>query len=484
MNASETWESVIGIETHCQLLTASKMFSDAPAEFSVDPNCNACEIDLGLPGVLPAPNRKAVEAAVRFGLAVGATVNRFSEFARKNYFYPDLPKGYQISQYEYPLLTGGSLEIGDGEPTRTVVLTRAHLEEDAGKLLHDRWDDRSGVDLNRAGVPLLEIVTEPDLRSAAEAVAYAKLLHQLVRCLGICDGNMQQGSFRCDVNVSIRLLGTEELGTRCEVKNLNSFRFLQQAIEYEIKRQIEVVKGGSKVEQETRLFDASTGKTRSMRSKEEAQDYRYFPDPDLLPLLVEDEWVDELRRSLPELPWERRARYVEQLSLSAYDASVLTDDNELANYFDALVGVLGNGSAKLCANWVAGEINALINRHDVMPAQIPISPEQLAGLLARVSDKTVSGTAAKTVLEEMWERSASADEIIESRGLKQINDPDELAGVADRLIEENRGQFRKLVEGKDKLLGFFVGLGMKATRGKADPALLNKLIKERVDKER
>ncbi len=472
---SDKWESVIGIETHCQLLTDSKMFSDAPACYSSEPNGQACEVDLALPGVLPVPNRLAVEKAIRFGLAAECTINSFSEFARKNYFYPDLPKGYQISQFEHPVLTGGSLEIG----TRTVRLTRAHLEEDAGKLVHDKWDEFSGVDLNRAGTPLLEIVTEPDLRSSDEAVDYAKRLHQLVRYINICDGNMQQGSFRCDINVSIRRHGSTEFGTRCEIKNLNSFRFLQQAIEYEIKRQIGKVESGEDIKQETRLFDPSTGKTKSMRSKEEAQDYRYFPDPDLLPLHISEEWIESVRNSMPELPWERKSRYTSQLELSDYDASVLTSDKDLAQFFDDLLSETGVGEAKLCANWVAGEVNAFLNRNSLSPAALQISPARLARLLRRISDKTISNTMAKSVLEEMWDSNDEADAIIERKGLKQIADPEQLEQIVSGIIEANPKQFQQLLEGKDRLTGFFVGQAMKATQGKGDPALLSEIVKRK-----
>lgn len=479
MSVPEGWEIVIGIETHCQLLTESKLFSDAPAEFSADPNLNACEVDLGLPGVLPVPNRRAIEAAIRFGLAVGATVNEFSEFARKNYFYPDLPKGYQISQYEHPILTGGSVAIGDGADERDIRLTRAHLEEDAGKLLHDRWADRSGVDLNRAGVPLLEIVSEPELRTSAEAGDYARRLHQLVQHLDICDGQLQNGSFRCDVNVSVRPAGSGDFGTRCEIKNLNSFRFLQQAIDHEAARQVELIEAGEEILQETRLFDPASGKTRSMRSKEEAQDYRYFPDPDLLPLRVSAEWVAEVRRGMPELPRERERRYTGELGLSPYDASVLTADRDLASYYDATVAEAGAEQAKLCANWVTGEISARLNKLGTAPADIPVSPGKLARLLARVADKTISGTAAKGVLDDMWDSDSEADRIIEDKGLKQIGDEGELEKILDGIIADNPGQFEKLVGGKDRIAGFFVGQAMKATGGKADPSVLNRIVRER-----
>ncbi len=475
------WESVIGLEVHCQLSSASKIFSDASAAYSDDPNGQACEVDLALPGTLPVLNRDVVEKTLRFGLAVGATINRSSEFARKNYFYPDLPKGYQISQYEHPILTGGSIRIdADGGGEKTVRLVRAHLEEDAGKLLHEIPGDRSGVDLNRAGTPLLEIVSEPGLRSAAEAVDYARRLHQLVRHLGICDGNMQHGSLRCDANVSVRPRGSDTLGTRAEIKNLNSFRYLQQAIDHEIARQVAVIEGGGAVVQETRLFNPSTGETRAMRSKEEAHDYRYFPDPDLLPLEIDDEWVAAVRASMPELPWERRARYADKLGLGDYDAAVLAADPDLAAYFDRAVSELGEGSAKLCANWVAGEVSAHLNRSGLSPSQAPVSPGRLVGLLRRVADSTVSGSAAKAVLEEMWDGDTDADTVIERKGLRQITDTSELEQVVDSVIAAHAGQFRQLCDGKERLLGFLVGQSMKATKGKGNPALISKILQERV----
>lgn len=475
------WESVIGLEVHCQLSSASKIFSDAPAGFAEDPNSQACEVDLALPGTLPVLNRDVVEKAMRFGMAVGAEISRSSEFARKNYFYPDLPKGYQISQYEHPILTGGSVEIDCGDGVRkTVRLVRAHLEEDAGKLLHEIPGGRSGVDLNRAGTPLLEIVSEPDLRSAAEAVDYAKRLHQLVRYLGICDGNMQHGSLRCDANVSVRPKGSETLGTRAEIKNLNSFRYLQQAIDHEIARQVALIEGGGEVAQETRLFNPGTGKTREMRSKEEAHDYRYFPDPDLLPLEIGEEWIGQVRSAMPELPWERKARYVSELGLGEYDAGVLTADPDLAEYFDRAVAALGKESAKLCANWVAGDLSAHLNRSGLGASGMPVSPERLAGLLRRVADSTVSGPAAKAILEEMWEGTEEADAIIERKGLRQITDTSELEKVVDAVIEGNPDQFRQLCGGKERLLGYFVGQAMKATKGKGNPALIGDIVKGRV----
>jgi aspartyl-tRNA(Asn)/glutamyl-tRNA(Gln) amidotransferase subunit B len=472
------WEVVIGLETHAQLSTQSKMFSGASTAFGAAPNTQACAVDLALPGVLPAANRAAVDRAIRFGLAVGGTVHRRSIFARKNYFYPDLPKGYQISQYEQPVVTGGSLRIRVGGTDKEIRLTRAHLEEDAGKSLHEDFHGMSGIDLNRAGTPLLEIVTEPDLRSAEEAVAYARALHALVRWIGICDGNMQEGSFRCDANVSVRRPGAP-LGTRCEIKNLNSFRFLERAILYEVRRQIELLEDGGKVVQETRLYDPDRDSTRSMRSKEDAQDYRYFPDPDLLPLEVSEAWLEEVRQSMPELPAATRARFVREFGLSEYDAAVLTSTREVADYFEALVGALP-AQPKLCANWVMGELSGRLNREGLEIADSPIPAQRLAGLLARVADATVSGKIAKDVFDAMWSAAGSADEIIDARGLRQISDTGALEALVAGVLEANPAQVAEYRAGKEKAFNFLVGQAMKASRGKANPAQLSELLKKRL----
>jgi aspartyl-tRNA(Asn)/glutamyl-tRNA(Gln) amidotransferase subunit B len=472
------WEVVIGLETHAQLSTQSKMFSGASTAFGAAPNTQACAVDLALPGVLPVANRAAVDRAIRFGLAVGGTVHRRSIFARKNYFYPDLPKGYQISQYEQPVVTGGSLRMRVGATDKEIRLTRAHLEEDAGKSLHEDFHGMSGIDLNRAGTPLLEIVTEPDLRSAEEAVAYARALHALVRWIGICDGNMQEGSFRCDANVSVRRPGAP-LGTRCEIKNLNSFRFLERAILYEVRRQIEVLEDGGKVVQETRLYDPDRDSTRSMRSKEDAQDYRYFPDPDLLPLEVSEAWLEEVRQSMPELPAATRGRFVREFGLSEYDAAVLTSTREVADYFEALVGALP-AQPKLCANWVMGELSGRLNREGLEIADSPIPAQRLAGLLARVADATVSGKIAKDVFDAMWSAPGSADEIIDARGLRQISDTGALEGLVAGVLEANPAQVAEYRAGKEKAFNFLVGQAMKASRGKANPAQLSELLKKRL----
>jgi aspartyl-tRNA(Asn)/glutamyl-tRNA(Gln) amidotransferase subunit B len=472
------WEVVIGLETHAQLSTQSKMFSGASTAFGAAPNTQACAVDLALPGVLPVANRAAVDRAIRFGLAVGGTVHRRSIFARKNYFYPDLPKGYQISQYEQPVVTGGSLRMRVGATDKEIRLTRAHLEEDAGKSLHEDFHGMSGIDLNRAGTPLLEIVTEPDLRSAEEAVAYARALHALVRWIGICDGNMQEGSFRCDANVSVRRPGAP-LGTRCEIKNLNSFRFLERAILYEVRRQIEVLEDGGKVVQETRLYDPDRDSTRSMRSKEDAQDYRYFPDPDLLPLEVSEAWLEEVRQSMPELPAATRARFVREFGLSEYDAAVLTSTREVADYFAALVGALP-AQPKLCANWVMGELSGRLNREGLEIGDSPIPAPRLAGLLARVADATVSGKIAKDVFDAMWSAAGSADEIIDARGLRQISDTGALEALVAGVLEANPAQVAEYRAGKEKAFNFLVGQAMKASRGKANPAQLSELLKKRL----
>ena len=474
------WETVIGLEIHAQLATQSKIFSGASTAYGAEPNTQACAIDLGLPGVLPVLNREAARMAVMFGLAIGADVAHRSVFARKNYFYPDLPKGYQISQYELPVVQKGQLTIDLEDGTSKVIgITRAHLEEDAGKSLHEDFHGLSGIDLNRAGTPLLEIVSEPDLRSAKEAVAYMKKLHQMVVYLGICDGNMQEGSFRCDANISVRRKGDPKFGTRAEIKNLNSFRFVERAIEFEIERQIDLIESGGKVVQETRLYDPDQGETRSMRGKEEANDYRYFPDPDLLPLVLDDEFIAAARASLPELPDGKKQRFVEQYGLSSYDAGVLTASRELGDYYEATVAALG-GEPKLCANWVMGDLAAFLNKDNRDIGQSPVSAVQLAGLLRRIQDQTISGKIAKEVFEALWAGEGDADAIIEKRGLKQITDTSAIEKVIDDVIAANPEQLAQYRAGKDKLVGFFVGQVMKLSKGKANPQQVNELLAEKL----
>ena len=471
------WETVIGLEIHAQLATRSKIFSGSSTTFGATPNVQANLVDLGYPGVLPVLNREAVRMAVRFGLATGATIARRSIFARKNYFYPDLPKGYQISQYERPIVEDGTVDIWLPEGTRrTIGITRAHLEEDAGKSLHEGLGPHSGIDLNRAGTPLLEIVSEPDLRSAREAVAYMKKIHALVRYLEICDGNMQEGSFRCDANVSVRHKGRHEFGTRCEIKNLNSFRFVERAINYEITRQIELIESGGSVVQETRLYDPDRHETRPMRSKEEANDYRYFPDPDLLPLALDEDFIDEVRRALPELPDQKADRFAREHGLSDYDAGALTASRELADYYERVVAALG-GEPKLAANWVMGELSGLLNRDNLDISHAPMSARRLAGLLARIVDGTISGKIAKDVFEAMWSGSADADTIIDEQGLRQITDAGAIERVIAGVMAANPAQLADYRSGKDKLFGFFVGQVMKATGGKANPAQVNELLR-------
>ena len=471
------WEVVIGLETHAQLSTRSKIFSGASTAFGAEPNTQACAVDLGLPGVLPVINRGAVERAIRFGLAVGAQVAPRSVFARKNYFYPDLPKGYQISQFELPVVVGGGLTIQTSQGEKHVRLTRAHLEEDAGKSLHEDFHGLSGVDLNRAGTPLLEIVTEPDMRSAEEAVAYARALHGLVRWIEISDGNMQEGSFRCDVNVSVRPVGQAEFGTRCEIKNLNSFRFIERAIECEVKRQIELIEDGGTVVQQTRLYDPDRDETRAMRSKEDAMDYRYFPDPDLPPLLIDDAWITAVGAALPELPEARRGRFTAVLGLSAYDAGLLTASREAGDYFEQTLAAAPGVDAKLVANWVNGDLSAALNRADLDMAGSRVSADQLAGLLVRVADGTVSGKMAKDIFDILWNEGGTADGIIDTRGLRQISDTGALQAVLQQLLDENPAQVAEYRGGKEKVFGFFVGKAMKATAGKANPAQLNALLR-------
>ena len=475
------WETVIGLEIHAQLATRSKIFSGSSTAFGAAPNTQANLVDLGYPGVLPVLNRDAVLMAVKFGLATGSTIARRSVFARKNYFYPDLPKGYQISQYELPVVHSGALDVllEDGTVKR-VGITRAHLEEDAGKSLHEDFHGLSGIDLNRAGTPLLEIVSEPDLRSAKEAVAYLKKIHTLVRYLGICDGNMQEGSFRCDANVSVRPKGQAKLGTRAEIKNVNSFRYVERAINYEVERQIELIEGGGTVVQETRLYDPDRGETRSMRSKEEANDYRYFPDPDLLPLAIDDATIEAVRATLPELPDEKAARFVRDHGLTAYDAGVLTASRELADYYETVVAGLGGGQHKLAANWVMGELSGALNKDTSDIGQSRIPAGRLAGLLARIVDSTISGKIAKEVFEAMWTEGLDADAIIDAKGLRQITDTSAIEQAIDDVMAKSPGQLAEYRAGKDKLFGYFVGQVMKATGGKANPAQLNELLKKKL----
>ncbi len=479
------WEVVIGIETHAQLSTRSKIFSGSSTAFGAEPNVQANAVDIALPGVLPVLNKGAVECAIRFGLAVEGQVAAKSIFARKNYFYPDLPKGYQISQYELPVVVGGKVLIqlgqGDNLTEKTINLTRAHLEEDAGKSLHEDFHGKSGIDLNRAGTPLLEIVTEPDMRSSAEAVAYAKALHALVRWIGICDGNMQEGSFRCDANVSVRPVGQKEFGTRREIKNLNSFRFMQQAIDYEVQWQIAEIEDGRAIQQATVLFDPDTGETRSMRSKEDAHDYRYFPDPDLLPLAIDREWIGRTRASMPELPVAKKQRFVADFGLSAYDATGLTASLEVADFFEAAVAVGGKNSAKPCANWVMVDLAARLNKEGKELVDSPVSAAQLGGLVARIADNTISNNIAKKVFESLWNgEGSSADEIIDKQGLKQITDSGAIEMLIDDVLVSNPAMVAEFRAGKEKAFNALVGQAMKATKGKANPQQVNELLRKKL----
>jgi aspartyl-tRNA(Asn)/glutamyl-tRNA(Gln) amidotransferase subunit B len=482
------WEVVIGLETHAQLTTQSKIFSGAPIAFGAEPNTQACPVDLALPGVLPVLNKGAVERAIQFGLAIGARIAPMSVFARKNYFYPDLPKGYQISQFEIPVVQGGTISFAvekDGKAEmKTVHLTRAHLEEDAGKSLHEDYHGMTGIDLNRAGTPLLEIVTEPDMRSATEAVAYAKALHALVVWLGVCDGNMQEGSFRCDANVSVRPVGQKEFGTRCEIKNLNSFRFLEEAINYEVRRQIELIEEGGTVVQETRLYDPDKKETRSMRSKEDAMDYRYFPDPDLPPLVIAQAWIDRVKTSLPELPGAMRERFVKDYGLPEYDAMVLTQSKGMAGYFEAVVAAAGREQAKPAANWMMGDVASTLNREGIEIGESPVSAEQLSLLLKRIADGTISNKIAKEVFAAMWEAKSSsaalADELIESKGLKQISDTGALEKIIDDVLAANAKSVEEYQSGKEKAFNALIGQAMKASKGKANPAQLTDLLKQKL----
>ena len=472
------WETVIGLEIHAQLSTNSKIFSGSSTAYGAEPNTQASLIDLGMPGVLPVLNQAAVHMAVKFGLAIDAHLAPRSVFARKNYFYPDLPKGYQISQYELPIVGVGHLdiELEDGSIKR-IGITRAHLEEDAGKSLHEDFQGQTGIDLNRAGTPLLEIVSEPDMRNAKEAVAYMKKLHALVRYLGVCDGNMQEGSFRCDANVSVRRPG-EPFGTRAEIKNLNSFRFIERAINHEVERQIDIIESGGKVVQETRLYDPDRNETRSMRGKEDANDYRYFPDPDLLPVEITPEFIESVRATLPELPDAKKARFMEAYKLSAYDADMLTQNRDVADYFEAVAQACGD--AKLAANWVNGELAAALNRANLEIAAVPVTADAFAGLLKRILDNTISGKIAKEVFDAMWNGEGSADAVIEQKGLKQITDTGAIEAMIDEIIAANPKQTEEYRAGKDKLFGFFVGAAMKASKGKANPEQVNAILKQKL----
>ena len=479
------WEVVIGIETHAQLATVSKIFSGAATAFGAEPNTQACAVDLALPGVLPVLNKKAVECAIRFGLAIGAEVAPKSVFARKNYFYPDLPKGYQISQMDLPVVVGGNitLQVGQGDKAyeKVVRLTRAHLEEDAGKSLHEDFQGKSGIDLNRAGTPLLEIVSEPDMRSSDEAVAYAKSLHALVQWIGICDGNMQEGSFRCDANVSVRPKGQAEFGTRREIKNLNSFRFLKEAIDFEVQWQINEIEEGRRIQQATVLFDPDTGETRMMRSKEDAHDYRYFPDPDLLPLVISSEWIARVQSELPELPVQMRERFISEFGLSNYDASALTANSEIAAFFQLTVAIAGKQNAKPCANWIMVDLAARLNKEGKDIAESPVSAAQLAGLIQRIADNTISNNIAKKVFEALWNgEGATADEVIDKQGLKQITDSGAIESLVDEVLAANPANVAEFKAGKEKAFNALVGQVMKAAKGKANPQQVNDLLKQKL----
>ena len=473
-----TWETVIGLEIHSQLKTKSKIFSGASTEFGAKANTQACAVDLGFPGVLPVLNKEAVRMALKFGLAVNATINKHSIFARKNYFYPDLPKGYQISQFEIPIVGSGAIDIPlDNGEKKMVGITRAHLEEDAGKSIHDLYDDYTAIDLNRAGTPLLEIVSDPDMSNAREAVAYAKKIHSLVQYIDICDGNMQEGSFRCDANVSVRRVG-EELGTRAEIKNINSFKFLEKAINLEVERQIDILEDGGSVAQETRLYDSIKNETRSMRSKEEANDYRYFPDPDLLPVVIDDELLKEIRNGLPELPTEKKARFIDKLGLSEYDAENITSQKAMADYYEIIINK--GADVKLSANWVMGELSASLNKNQIDIQDSPIAASELYNLISRITDNTISGKIAKDVFRLMWDEKRSVDEIIKEQGLEQMTDISALESVIDEIIAKNLDQVEQFKNGNTKLLGFFVGQVMKATQGKANPKQVNQILDDRL----
>lgn len=478
-----TWETVIGLEVHVQLATRSKIFSGASTEFGAEPNLHACAIDLGFPGVLPVLNERAVEMAIRLGLGIQAEIARHSVFARKNYFYPDLPKGYQISQFDLPIVLAGHLDIPLEEgQTKRIRITRAHLEEDAGKSLHEDFHGLTGIDLNRAGVPLLEIVSEPDMRSAKEAVAYLKTLHALVRYLEISDGNMQEGSFRCDANVSIRRAGDSQYGTRTELKNINSFRFVERAIEHEVERQIEIIENGGKIKQETRLYDPDKNETRPMRSKEEANDYRYFPDPDLLPLMITEEKINEIKKNLPELPQEKRERFTTEYQLSEYDANILTAHRALANYFEAVVKIVPT-QTKLAANWIMGDLSAALNKNTIDIQNSPVTATDLGQLILRITDNTISGKIAKTIFEALWEQQGTVDEIIQKQGLTQLTDTSAIEKMIDEILQESPQQLADYRAGKEKLFGYFVGQAMKKSAGKANPQQLNDILKKKLTEE-
>ena len=474
------WEVVIGLEIHVQLNTKTKIFSAAATAYGAEPNTQACAVDLGLPGVLPVLNKEVVRKAIQFGLAVNANITNESIFARKNYFYPDLPKGYQISQFELPIVANGKLEITlDDGFTKVIGITRAHLEEDAGKSLHEDFHGMTGIDLNRAGTPLIEIVSEPEMSSAKEAVAYMRKIRSIVQYLGISDGNMQEGSFRCDANVSVRRKGDLELGTRTETKNLNSFRFVERAINHEIERQIDVIESGGQVVQETRLYDPDDDATRTMRTKEEANDYRYFPDPDLLPVKIETELLEELQATMPELPDVKQHRFCEEFGLSNEDAAQLTSSRDMAEYFEQAVKKV-NGQAKTVANWILHELSAALNQNNISISQSPIDSERFSQLIARIADNTISGKIAKDVFQEMWSSNKTADQIIEEKGLQQISDVGELEAIVDQVIKDNPQQVEQYLSGKDKVFGFFVGKVMKETKGKANPKQVNDLLKQKL----
>jgi len=475
-----SWECVIGLEVHVQLKTASKIFSGSSTAFGAEPNTQANRVDVALPGVLPVMNREAAAMAVKFGLAIGAQINQRSIFARKNYFYPDLPKGYQISQYEIPIVGEGHLDIQVGDTPKTIGITRAHLEEDAGKSLHEDFHGMTGIDLNRAGTPLLEVVSEPDMRSPAEAVAYLKKMHTLVRYLGICDGNMQEGSFRCDANVSVRRKGDPQFGTRAELKNINSFRFVEKAIQFEIERQIELIEDGGSVVQETRLYDPDKDETRSMRGKEEAHDYRYFPDPDLPPLVVDDEFVQNIRATLPELPDEKSQRFMAEFGLKTADCEAIVNDLDTANYFEQTMKA-GKSDGRTVANWVTGELASRLNRDSLGIGESRLDPVALAGLLDRIDDGTISGKIAKEVFAFMWDSGDSADSIIDARGLRQISDTGELESIIDEVLANSTTQVEQYRDGNHKVMGFLVGQIMKKTQGKANPRQVNEILKQKLD---
>ncbi|MEQ8288977.1 MAG: Asp-tRNA(Asn)/Glu-tRNA(Gln) amidotransferase subunit GatB [Gammaproteobacteria bacterium] len=480
------WETVIGLEIHAQLATSSKIFSGAATAYGAEPNVQACAVDLGLPGVLPVINKEVIRMAIRFGLAIDASIPETSIFARKNYFYPDLPKGYQISQFELPIVSQGHIDIPleDGG-TKTIGITRAHLEEDAGKSVHEGFANMTGIDLNRAGTPLLEIVSEPDMRNAKEAVSYMKKIHSLVRYLEICDGNMQEGSFRCDANVSVRLKGEEKLGTRTELKNINSFRFVEQAINYEVERQIDILEEGGNIIQETRLYDPGKNETRPMRSKEEANDYRYFPDPDLLPVVIDEALKEEIRSSLPELPDAKKQRFIEQFQLSEQDSLLLTSQKEMADYFEACLKASAN-EAKLCANWIGGELSAALNKDSISITDSPVTASMLGGLVKRIKDNTISGKIAKQVFEAMWNGEGTADEIIEKQGLKQVTDTGAIEKFVDDVIANSPDQVQQYqdspAEKQGKLIGYFVGQVMKLSGGKANPKQVNELLRDKLSR--